>query len=1289
MKSGNGKKWLKRLVWLVLGGWLLLALVLFGGGVFLQTPVGRRLVEDSLNRWLDGDYGAVVVAGLHGRVPFDARFDRVRLEDREGEWAELRNVRIHWSWSELVFRRSIHIFELSVESVLWERIPAGEERESEREAWTWTEPAWRWGLPPLRVERLLVGRCWLPQNLIGDQAVIALQAEVTADEHALTVERGLLRRLDGDGGELAFHLAIARKRDWLMAATGAMVVPEEYLPEFIRAYYGGETLAGDLRLKLKPVDKVLSGQLHLALAGVDLRGVGTLGLEQRQIEGGMELVVGELEPLLANFGVSSSDSLYLLVTAEGALDLPRIRLGLELGELISPAVSCQQVSMTGALDFMYVEQAWRVEADLSSTFTGLQALDYPRLPSEVELAIKSKYDFGTRLRVEEAVLSGGSIKAEGAGEVDFNSLLFDCELAMEVVDLPNWLPPAEWREGWAGDLDLRAELQGDIRRGMYFASTEWSLPGLDLALPALGEAVGDRPRASGKWRLVTGDRLSVTDFNLELAVGELSGGGDYLFEAGELSVDTSLRVDDLAWLGGLLGTELQGRAALSAKVEGPVASSAWQVVLTGSDLTCNELSPVNLRAAADFARIGERWGGELTAGVQYRDEQLDASCAFDWSNARLTFDDIMVRGLQARLAGTTQWNTAAGLLEGRLKAEAEDISRLGAWLNLTPAPAGEIECEIELSSQDDRQQAQVKAVGRSQAWGDWSVEESALTISADDLFRQQAGRAEISIARAGAGSLTIDRGILKVEFVSDALEFESTFAGRIAEDVNGALAGYYRRDHERHEFELSQMQGEFAGGSFALVGPLRIWHKDETTVLSPVRLSLGPATLMAEGRREGGNVNGRLQIDEIDLSDLEMALQAGVLLPPEHSLQGVVSLDLTMAGSLPMPEVTGQFRLSQGVYEHLNSGIYLTDIDMRAWPVADGSFNFEFSAGDGRAGLLDGGGNLQWEAGEGFSWRVESELGDFRLLRHRLGTVDIASASVVAEGNRERANLRGNLSFQQIEADVPEGRPSEVAGLPVVEIGREQVVQPADAAAAGRLDYSLHLDLDLELPARGYLRGRGLDSEWRGRLQVGGTGAEPQLRGRLELVRGRLRLLGRNFRLARESFVAFDGSVPPDPQFDVRGSYRRRGRQIEVRVIGTAATLDFELASDPPMPPDEILAWLLFGRSVATLTPLQAVQLANAAATLARGGTGPDVMGRLRSMIGLDELGIVLDQDGAPRVGAGRYVHERVYLRARTGLAPGSDEFGVEVELTPRLILESGIGINREGGVGIFWRHNY
>ena len=224
---------------------------------------------------------------------------------------------------------------------------------------------------------------------------------------------------------------------------------------------------------------------------------------------------------------------------------------------------------------------------------------------------------------------------------------------------------------------------------------------------------------------------------------------------------------------------------------------------------------------------------------------------------------------------------------------------------------------------------------------------------------------------------------------------------------------------------------------------------------------------------------------------------------------------------------------------------------------------------------------------------------------------------------------------------------------------------------------------------KAFLRGRGLDSEWGGWVDVGGTADKPIVTGELRALRGSFSLIGKTFGLER-GLVRFDGNPKIDPALDLR--FTRTGEtQVSVVVTGRVSDPKIELASDPSMPQSEIVSSLLFGKGSGKLTPLEAVQLADALATLAGKSGSAGIAERIRDALGLDVLTVGEGTPGSaiPQVSAGRYLTDKVFVGVEPPTGKGSGAVNVQVDVTPNITLETEVGAGAQGSVGLNWKHNY
>ena len=146
-----------------------------------------------------------------------------------------------------------------------------------------------------------------------------------------------------------------------------------------------------------------------------------------------------------------------------------------------------------------------------------------------------------------------------------------------------------------------------------------------------------------------------------------------------------------------------------------------------------------------------------------------------------------------------------------------------------------------------------------------------------------------------------------------------------------------------------------------------------------------------------------------------------------------------------------------------------------------------------------------------------------------------------------------------------------------------------------------------------------------------------------------------------------------------------------MRILGTLNSPQLILKSAPPLPSDEILSRHLFRRSVSNITPLQALQLAQAAKAMIGGGTDLfDIMGYAKNILGVDQLAIVQSgKDEGTAISVGKHIGDNVYIQMERGREETSGKVTVEVEVTPNITIESEAGQDLHKGIGVNWKWNY
>jgi translocation and assembly module TamB len=315
------------------------------------------------------------------------------------------------------------------------------------------------------------------------------------------------------------------------------------------------------------------------------------------------------------------------------------------------------------------------------------------------------------------------------------------------------------------------------------------------------------------------------------------------------------------------------------------------------------------------------------------------------------------------------------------------------------------------------------------------------------------------------------------------------------------------------------------------------------------------------------------------------------------------------------------------------------------------------------------------------------------------GTIDLAGISATRGPKIDlRAAVKGArlLDANGLEATitgplriVSNGRGGTIAGRVKIDRARWELGTAAEDVALPKIatreinlgdgraretvsgrDVAWRYLVNAAAPGRVAVEGMGLESEWAIDIALRGTVDDPRIGGNAKLVRGDYTFAGTRFELTRGR-ILFDENGPIDPRLDVVAETSRNGTNVDIAITGNAQSPAIAFSSDPALPEEEILARLLFGGSVTSLSATDALQLAAAIASLQGGGGALDPIGELRRTIGLDQLRIVSADPLIGRetgVALGKNITRNIYVELVTD-GQGYSATQVEYRITSWLAL--------------------
>lgn len=406
---------------------------------------------------------------------------------------------------------------------------------------------------------------------------------------------------------------------------------------------------------------------------------------------------------------------------------------------------------------------------------------------------------------------------------------------------------------------------------------------------------------------------------------------------------------------------------------------------------------------------------------------------------------------------------------------------------------------------------------------------------------------------------------------------------------------------------------------------------------------------------------------------------------------GTATLRARATGSIENPQFSGT--VSTGGAGYIDPALNLRLVDIGG----SATLSSERAVIDSLTARLATGGSVSVSGSVGLAGRNDVDLAlrlnearyaDGNLLVATLGgdlrvTGELAGQSVLSGNVRiERADITIPENFGSTAAlVVPEHRNTPPAAAATLARAR---VDQRDGTSSGGAAPSVGLDVTLSAPNQIFVRGRGLDAEVGGSVRLTGTLDAVQPVGAFRLNRGRLSILGQRITF-EEGSVTLVGDL--DPYLDFRARTQGEGSTVFIDVTGRVSDPSIAFSSNPPLPEDEVLSRLLFGRAMGELTPLQLGRLAGAAAELA-GGSNTSLVDSLRARTGLDDLDVVAGEDGNLAVQAGTYIQDNVYLGVQAG-ADGQSRATINLDLTDDIKARASTGTDGETSVGVFFESDY
>jgi translocation and assembly module TamB len=502
-------------------------------------------------------------------------------------------------------------------------------------------------------------------------------------------------------------------------------------------------------------------------------------------------------------------------------------------------------------------------------------------------------------------------------------------------------------------------------------------------------------------------------------------------------------------------------------------------------------------------------------------------------------------------------------------------------------------------------------------------------------------------------------------------------------------------------------EAKIGGTSQAPTGTWRI-ALDKIAAKQTRDLGLPPADVKASGRFAGGNamidatvsaqragsvhIAGRIPMQGGDLGlavkgHVDLAVANAQLSTAGRRVTGRADIDLKVGGRIAQPRVDGAATLSGGAFTDSVQGVKLTAITGRIAARGDQLVIDRLSAQTGDSGTLTASGQVRVDPQAGFPGAIKISGHDAALVSNDIVKL-VASPSLNLSGPLARdPKITGRIDISRLDIAVPERLPPNLKPLPGTRhVGASPKVRAALAVrkkaqshAHREPPFDAGLDLVVSAPNRVFVRGRGIDAELGGQLRLSGRLKSPTTIGAFDLRRGRLQIVGTRRDFSR-AHVAFTGDLTPD--LDLLAQTRAGEVTAQVAVTGPASQPTFAFTSTPDLPQDEVLSQILFSKASGSLSPFQALQLAQAAAQFTGNG-GPDTFERIRKSLGVDSLDVSTGRKGDPTVGISRAINNKISVGVKAGASTEDSGVTLDLDLTKQLRIQGEADANGGTALGV------
>lgn len=774
----------------------------------------------------------------------------------------------------------------------------------------------------------------------------------------------------------------------------------------------------------------------------------------------------------------------------------------------------------------------------------------------------------------------------------------------------------------------------------------------------------------------------------------------------------------------LLKGKLDGKALqldvdinkLSGKLRGYPVSAGGKLALANEQLKVDALQVISGRnkiavngslgqeqaalvVAIDAPALDSLWpnlGGSLKGDGRLQGAWLKPSVQFQASGKHLHFAEHSAEQLAVNIDYQPEQTSKLQLSVNAIKTGNTEISKL-LIEGFGTLEQHQFKADIN-SSYGDLSSA---LTGSFKA-GIWQGDFSRLDLNTRDSGRWQlTNNLSVRAAKTPAGiDVTLARACLVQQGAALCLQGRYPASGDFQFKVNASalpisLIKVYLPENMQvngvinADADIQQQKG-LLNGNFGLTVPARSKIVLPNQQGGPVEITLGPWRV--SGKLQAKTVSadfdlaltgqdylrGQLQLDTGTAKTLGGQITGSVLnfallnpfVPQLTNIKGELKANLALQGRSDKPIVNGTVTFSGGAVDFDELGLEIRDIKLQALS----------AVGDGGRIQLSG----SAKSGQGFiqldGFATLQGTGEFMLIGTDFEVAKLPEAQIAVSpqlkglfSERQR-KLSGKLIIPKAVIQLPQLPENAVKVSPdEVIVGEQKTAQ--NTAVAVPVD----VDIDIELGKQVNFSGQGLKTDLSGKLKLTKSGETLAMYGNIDMDKARYKSYGQDLTV-RKGRIQFNGPVDK-PWLEVEAIRVSKGKDVTA-ILNLTGPLDApktSLSSEPALPEEEVLAYLVTGGPLNQVSQAEGNMVASAALSYGAGQAS-----WLADKLGVSEFEVEQGktlQDTMATVG--QYLTPNFYVGTKVGL------FNKQVVLVLKRKLSKSLNVETQTGTSQRIKLNY